>query len=171
MTTPAPDWADEISLAACGPTEQGLYVANALRAAYERGKADAKSEIEKLRKLDREAATYVEAVICMRSMHFTGEPPYIGWKGLGKALNEDYNDRDKGERSGRIKGLREAADMSDNWKPIRRLLPDATDNHNEGAFVGQHEASERIANAIRFRADELEQESVNTDSPPPRDEV
>lgn len=40
MTTPAPDWADEISLAACGPTEQGLYVANALRAAYERGKAD-----------------------------------------------------------------------------------------------------------------------------------
>lgn len=40
MTTPAPDWADEISLAACGPTEQGLYVANALRAAYERGKAE-----------------------------------------------------------------------------------------------------------------------------------
>jgi hypothetical protein len=49
--------------------------------------ADAEAEIERLRKLDREAATYVETVICMRTK-FTGEPPYVGWKGLGLALTE-----------------------------------------------------------------------------------
>lgn len=70
-----------------------------------------------------------------------------------------------GERSGRIKGLREAADLSDNWKSIRRLLPDATDNHNEGAFVGQHEAAERIANAIRFRAENAEREAATSEKP------
>jgi hypothetical protein len=42
--------------------------------------------------LDCQAATHVESVICMRSAHFTGEPPYTGWKGLGKALREDYDD-------------------------------------------------------------------------------
>ena len=42
--------------------------------------------------LDCQAASHVESVICMRSAHFTGEPPYTGWRGLGKALREDYDD-------------------------------------------------------------------------------
>lgn len=83
MTTPAPDWADEISLAACGPTEQGLYVANALRAAYERGKAE-------------------------------------------------------GERLGYIKGLREAADIADDYA-----------------------RAETAGKIIRARADDIEQEADN----------
>lgn len=45
--------------------------------------------------LDCQAASHVESVICMRSAHFTGEPPYTGWKGLGKALREDYDDSDR----------------------------------------------------------------------------
>ena len=59
------------------------------------------ARIEKLRKkadsfkrLDREAATHVESVICLRT-HFTGEQPYVGWKGLGLALNEALDERDQ----------------------------------------------------------------------------
>ena len=44
-------------------------------------------------KLDREAATYVESVICLRT-RFTGEPPYVGWKGLGLALREELDELD-----------------------------------------------------------------------------
>ena len=44
--------------------------------------------------LDREAAEYVEFVICMRT-HFTGDPPYVGWKGLGLALDEALDERDR----------------------------------------------------------------------------
>lgn len=43
--------------------------------------------IATLERMDREAATYVEMPICMRT-HFTGEPPYVGWKGLGIAIEE-----------------------------------------------------------------------------------
>jgi hypothetical protein len=50
------------------------------------------AENERLKKLDREAATYVESVICLKSNRFTGNPPYVGWKGLGLALNEDYDE-------------------------------------------------------------------------------
>lgn len=59
-------------------------------------RAEAAAELEKLRvdvarlqKLD-EGAAKVEAIICMRSWHFTGKPPYVGWEGLAKALSEDY---------------------------------------------------------------------------------
>lgn len=34
-----------------------------------------------------EASRYVESVIVMRT-GFTGNPPYVGWKGLGLALTE-----------------------------------------------------------------------------------
>jgi len=43
--------------------------------------------------LDCQAATHVEAVICMRT-GFTGEPPYVGWRGLGLALTEAFDARD-----------------------------------------------------------------------------
>lgn len=45
-------------------------------------------ELKSLRKLDSEAAEYVETVIIARCPQFTGELPYVGWKGLGLALNE-----------------------------------------------------------------------------------
>lgn len=48
---------------------------------------------ETYRKLDIEASNYVESVICMRT-NFTGELPYVGWKGLGLALNEALDERD-----------------------------------------------------------------------------
>ena len=53
-----------------------------------------RAENERLRRLDAQAATYVETVICMRT-HFTGEPPYVGWKGLGLALREALDERDR----------------------------------------------------------------------------
>jgi hypothetical protein len=45
-------------------------------------------------KLDTEASEYVESVIAMRT-GFTGDPPYVGWKGLGLALNEALDERDR----------------------------------------------------------------------------
>lgn len=51
-------------------------------------------ENERLRARDREAGEHVEAVIAMRTK-FTGEPPYVGWKGLGLALSEALDERDR----------------------------------------------------------------------------
>jgi hypothetical protein len=56
--------------------------------------ARAMEALERYQKLDREAATHVESVICMRT-GFTGEPPYVGWKGLGLALTEALDQRDR----------------------------------------------------------------------------
>lgn len=50
-------------------------------------------QLERFRKLDREAGTYVESPIVMRT-NFTGNAPYVGWKGLGKALTEALDERD-----------------------------------------------------------------------------
>jgi hypothetical protein len=44
--------------------------------------------------LDCQAASQVESVICMRT-GFTGEPPYVGWRGLGLALTEAFDARDQ----------------------------------------------------------------------------
>jgi len=49
---------------------------------------------DRFAKLDREAATHVESLICMRT-DFTGDPPYVGWKGLGLALKEALDERDR----------------------------------------------------------------------------
>lgn len=49
------------------------------------------ARIQELESLDREAALHVESIICMRSKHFTGDPPYVGWEGLGIALRQDYD--------------------------------------------------------------------------------
>lgn len=50
------------------------------------------------RRLETEAAKYVETPICMRT-HFTGEQPYVGWKGLGLALREALAERDAFEEA------------------------------------------------------------------------
>lgn len=66
--------------------------ATALTAAQARIR-ELEGALDKAEKLDREAATYVESVICMRT-RFTGEPPYVGWKGLGLALREELDELD-----------------------------------------------------------------------------
>lgn len=50
------------------------YRGDVLKAAADR--------IEALERKDRQAAEYVESVICMRT-NFTGDPPYVGWRGSG----------------------------------------------------------------------------------------
>lgn len=52
-----------------------------------------RAERDRLTKMDSEAATHVETVICTRTA-FTGEPPYVGWAGLGRALTEALDERD-----------------------------------------------------------------------------
>lgn len=70
-------------------------VANWAQAAadYQRERDIAITRAEKAEALDRAAAKHVESVICMRT-GFTGEEPYVGWKGLGLALNEALDKRD-----------------------------------------------------------------------------
>jgi hypothetical protein len=60
--------------------------------------AAAQARNRELEALDREAATYVESVICLRT-EFTGNPPYVGWKGLGLALSEALDERDNLRRA------------------------------------------------------------------------
>jgi hypothetical protein len=50
--------------------------------------AAAEARVVKLQALDSAAATHVESVICTKIPQFTGDPPYVGWKGLGLALRE-----------------------------------------------------------------------------------
>lgn len=45
------------------------------------------AERDKVRRLEAEAATYVEELVVLRTP-FTGEPPYVGWKGIGLAIRE-----------------------------------------------------------------------------------
>lgn len=54
----------------------------------------ARQQAQQFKRLDSEAAQYVESVIVMRCHNFTGEPPYVGWKGLGLALTEYMNKAD-----------------------------------------------------------------------------
>jgi hypothetical protein len=51
------------------------------------------ARVKTLERLDSEAGQYVESVIVLRT-HFTGKPPYVGWKGLGLALGEALDERD-----------------------------------------------------------------------------
>lgn len=54
---------------------------------------DLEDERDKWRDMDTQAATHVETVIAMRT-GFTGDAPYVGWKGLGLALTEALDERD-----------------------------------------------------------------------------
>lgn len=71
---------------------------------------EAANRIATLEKLDREAAQYVETVIVMRTP-FEGDPPYVGWKGLGLALTEALDKRDALEQEN--KRLREAMTLAE----------------------------------------------------------
>jgi hypothetical protein len=55
-----------------------------------------RARVAEVEKRDSEAAHHVESVIAMRT-GFTGDRPYVGWKGLGLALNEALDARDAAE--------------------------------------------------------------------------
>lgn len=81
------------------------------------------AELEKYKRLDREAATHVETVICMRSKHFTGEPPYVGWSGLGLALRQDYDRLAALEaREKRVRELCAKLEAGVEWPMARKIL-------------------------------------------------
>lgn len=50
--------------------------------------AELEEALARFQRLDAEAATHVETLIIQRCQNFTGEPPYVGWKGLGLALEQ-----------------------------------------------------------------------------------
>lgn len=53
----------------------------------------AEKDAQKWRRLEGEAAKYCEIPIAMRT-DFTGDPPYVGWKGLGLAMEQAFDERD-----------------------------------------------------------------------------
>src|SRR5690606_14481098 len=66
-----------------------------------------RAEVERYRTLEAEAAQFVEVPIINRTK-FTGEEPYVGWRGLGLALNEALDERDA--LRAEVERLREALD-------------------------------------------------------------
>jgi hypothetical protein len=59
-----------------------------------RERDEALADRDKWRDLEREAAHYCEIPIAMRT-NFTGDPPYVGWKGLGLAMTQAFDERDE----------------------------------------------------------------------------
>ena len=45
--------------------------------------------------------------------------------------------------------IEEAAKVAEEWEPVKLLLPLCNEEQNKAAYVGQYEAGERIAAAIR----------------------
>lgn len=68
----------------------------------------AQERIKQLEQLDSEASTHVESQIAMFE-RFTGEPPYVGWRGLGLALKEELEAKDE-----RVKELEAALNEAAN---------------------------------------------------------
>ena len=79
----------------------------------------AANEIDRLRREDARPAEHVETVIVMRSRRFTGEPPYVGWKGLGQALREDYAELER--LRAEVEALRAGAVK---WREVVPMLLD-----------------------------------------------
>lgn len=93
---------------------------------------EAAAEIERLRGLDQEASE-VEAVIVMRSRHFTGHEPYVGWEGLALALRKDYDELDR---------LREALQQEQH---VTKILQAQADGNTDVL----HDEIERLREALR----------------------
>lgn len=65
-------------------------------------------------RMDCEAAGYVESVIAMRT-GFTGDPPYVGWKGLGLALNEALDGLTRERDEALLEGRRQMREWASQW--------------------------------------------------------
>lgn len=91
--------------------------------AYGRDLRAAADEIEALREQDRKAATHIESPICMRT-HFTGEPPYVGWEGLGLAMREKW-DRDEAEIARLRDAMKKARHHAGSSTSVWKILNDA----------------------------------------------
>ncbi len=118
------------------------------------------ARIAELESIDREAASHVESIICMRSKHFTGESPYVGWKGLGLALTHDYDTiTAQAAEIGNLKDdyLRRHKDACDRWERIREMEAAiaAKDAEIAGLRRGKQIADEAVWAALR-RGQELE---------------
>ena len=57
-------------------------------------------------------------------------------------------------QAAKLEAYQEAAKVADEWMPLDRLLPLASDEMNEAAHTGHYEAGERIADAIRALGEE-----------------
>ena len=95
---------------------------------------DIARERDVLRRMDREAATHVESVICMRT-YFDGDPPYVGWKGLGLALTEALDERDR-LRAELADALREGIPLPRDTARFAKLSPDPRPAIREDATRG-----------------------------------
>lgn len=59
-----------------------------------RERDEALADRDKWRSLEREASHYCEIPIALRT-NFTGDPPYVGWEGLGLAMTQAFDERDE----------------------------------------------------------------------------
>jgi len=98
MRTKAKEVADKIAMDAMlrqGNSADTIEAAlNEVADRYKLDLAKMSARIKVLERMDKEASTYVESTICMRT-NFTGDKPYRGWKGLGLALTEALDERDR----------------------------------------------------------------------------
>lgn len=101
-------------------------------------------QIDRLKRRDAEASEHVEAVICGRT-GFTGDPPYVGWEGLGLALREALDERDRLRTDTLVKVLREVQERAermrgkaDGGRPLKSAAEACAwiANHISGALDG-----------------------------------
>ena len=96
-------------------------------------------ERDAYKRLENEAAEAVESVICLRT-DFSGEPPYVGWKGIGLKVREIITERDAA--LARVKRLEDA--------PMSHKAADAFWKYwRENGETGKHGYYEATWGAIR----------------------
>jgi len=127
------------------------------RASSEAEIARLRSEVGKWMDLEREAAQCVESVICMRT-GFTGEEPYVGWKGLGIALREHLDKQEQQLSEANAKN----AELMDQMGMMRKALKAGKD---ADAYCEKYhhlgpEAAENCAEAQQS-AEELVEQAIN----------
>lgn len=112
------------------------------------------AELVRYDELDSEAARHVESVICMRT-HFTGNPPYVGWRGLGLALTETL-DRLEAELA---QARAERDVLMDQIDALRPILPPFGAAHGKAwheavqELRAERDAAQRDAERYRWLRD------------------
>ena len=83
---------DAVYIAAANPARVLALLHDLATVTRERDEALA--DRDKWRSLEREASHYCEIPIALRT-NFTGDPPYVGWEGLGLAMTQAFDERDE----------------------------------------------------------------------------